>query len=67
MLKSKPLSPPPWVRVRACSLPIIWWIGIGVMELVVWGVEKVAFTWHQALYFAYAVRVRRGEEGGEEG
>ena len=38
------------------GLPIIWWIGSGVMWAVVWGVEKTMFTAHNALYFAYAVR-----------
>ena len=54
------LAPPPPLSPGPCRLPIIWWIGRGVMELVVWGVEKTMFTWHNALYFCYAVRVGSG-------
>ncbi|KAL4448058.1 hypothetical protein ABPG75_005277 [Micractinium tetrahymenae] len=38
------------------GLPVIWWIGRGSMELVVYGVEKTMFTWQGVLYLCYAVR-----------
>lgn len=34
------------------------WLGDFFMMAVVWGVEKTMFTWRNALYFCYAVRVR---------
>jgi len=50
-----------WQSWRLCfflaGLPIIWWIGDGVARLIVVGVEKSMFTYTNALYFAYAVRV----------
>jgi hypothetical protein len=39
------------------GLPVIWWVGDLVMRLVVYGVEATIFTWKNALYFTYAVRV----------
>ena len=41
------------------GLPVIWWIGEGVSFLTVWVVEhSQLFKIQNALYFAYAVRVR---------
>jgi hypothetical protein len=40
------------------GLPIIWYIGDFVTQMIVWAVERSMFTVKNALYFAYAVRVR---------
>lgn len=40
------------------TLPLLRYFGDLVTWAAVWGVEKSLFTWKNALYFAYAVRVR---------
>lgn len=40
------------------ALPLIWYIGTGVTQAFVWMVEKSMFRMQNALYYAYAVRVR---------
>lgn len=40
------------------GLPVIWWVGHGVSYGIVWAVEKSMFSVKNALYIAYAVRVR---------
>lgn len=40
----------------AAGLPIIWYIGDFVTQMIVWAVERSMFTVKNALYFAYAVR-----------
>lgn len=40
------------------GLPIIWYTGHFVTHIIVWAVERSMFTVKNALYFAYAVRVR---------
>jgi hypothetical protein len=43
----------------AAGLPIIWYAGDFVTQMIVWAVERSMFTVKNALYFAYAVRVRK--------
>ena len=51
-----------WRLCFFCAgLPVIWYIGDFVSQMIVWAVERSMFTVKNALYFAYAVRVRKKE------